>query len=85
MTPPPPTAKQQSTNVQRQTGDNGGMRWKTTAAEELRQPLGYRWDEDFTGVNAPKMGAGGGGVNNPTDDKRRMLPPPKPKRPIKNL
>jgi hypothetical protein len=37
MTPPPPTAKQQSTNVQRQTGDDGRMRWKTTAAEELRQ------------------------------------------------
>ena len=78
-------AGQTLTLLKRVVDEHPGTPWAQMAAEELRQPLGYRWDEDFTGVNAPKMGAGGGGVNNPTDDKRRMLPPPKPKRPIKNL
>ena len=78
-------AGQTLTLLKRVVDEHPGTPWAQMAAEELRQPLGYRWDEDFTGVNAPKMGAGGGGVNNPTDDKRRMLAPPKPKRPIKNL
>ena len=78
-------AGQTLTLLKRVVDEHPGTPWAQMAAEELRQPLGYRWDEDFTGVNAPKMGAGGGGVNNPTDDKRRMLPPPKPKSPIKNL
>jgi hypothetical protein len=78
-------AGQTLTLLKRVVDEHPGTPWAQMAAEELRQPLGYRWDEDFTGVNTPKMGAGGGGVNNPTDDKRRMLPPPKPKRPIKNL
>ncbi|MEI6505291.1 MAG: VWA domain-containing protein [Planctomycetota bacterium] len=78
-------AGQALTLLKRVVDEHPGTPWAQMAAEELRQPLGYRWDEDFTGVNAPKMGAGGGGVNNPTDDKRRMLAPPKKKRPIKNL
>jgi hypothetical protein len=51
MTPPPPTAKQQSTNVQRQTGDDGRMRWKTTAAEELRQmqkTTSWQWNSNVS-------------------------------------
>ncbi|MEX0670292.1 MAG: VWA domain-containing protein [Pirellulales bacterium] len=77
-------AGQALTFLKRVVDEHPGTPWAQMAAEELRQPLGYRWDEDFTGVNAPKMDAGGGG-NNPADDKRRMLAPPKKKRPIKNL
>jgi hypothetical protein len=76
-------AGQALTFLKRVVDDHPGTPWAQMAAEELRHPLGYRWDETYTGVNAPKMGDGGGG--NPSDDKRRMLAPPKPKRPLKNL
>ncbi len=70
--------------LKRVVNDHPGTPWAKMAADELRQPLGYRWDESYTGVNAPKMGDGGGG-GNPADDRRRMVAPPKPKRPLKNL
>ncbi len=77
-------AGQALTFLKRVVDDHPGTPWAQMAAEELRHPLGYRWDETYKGVNAPKMGDGGGG-GNPADDKRRMLAPPKPKRPLKNL
>ncbi|MCE9631339.1 MAG: VWA domain-containing protein [Planctomycetia bacterium] len=77
-------AAQSLTFLKRVVGDHPGTPWAQMAAEELRQPLGYRWEEHHTGVNTPKMDGGGGNAN-PADDKKRMLAPPKPKRPLKNL
>jgi hypothetical protein len=77
-------AGQTLTLLKRVVDDHPGTPWAQMAAEELRQPLGYRWDEHFTGVNTPKMDGGDGNAN-PADDKRRMLAPPKPTRPLKNL
>ena len=66
--------------------EHAGTPWAHHAAAELRQPLGYRWEEAHTGVNEKKNdGGGGGGGNRPGDDKRRMLAPPKPKRDVKRL
>jgi len=64
--------------------EHPGTPWAQYAAVELRMPLGYRWEEAHTGVNAPKNN-GGGGNNRPADDMRRMLAPPKPKRDVKRL
>jgi hypothetical protein len=77
-------ATQAKTFLTRVVTDHPGTPWAHYAAAELRQPLGYRWDEAHTGVNAPKAGGGGGG-GRPGDDMRRKVAPPKPKRPLKNL
>jgi len=77
-------AVQALTFLKRVVEAHPGTPWAQMAATELKHPLGYRWEEAYTGVNARKNDGGGGG-GNPSDDKRRMLAPPKPKRPLKNL
>jgi hypothetical protein len=81
-------AKQASELLERVVHDHAGTPWAQLAATELRTPLGYRWTEQFTGVNTPQM-ADAGNNNNvpapPTDDQKRKLGPPKPKRNLKNL
>jgi hypothetical protein len=64
--------------------EHPGTPWALMAAEELHEPLGYKWDEEFTGVNVPRADGGGGG-NAASDDMRRKVAPPKPRRPLKNL
>lgn len=78
-------AKQALMFLTRVVNEHPGTPWAHYAAAELRQPLGYRWEELHTGVNAPKNGGGGGGGNRQGDDMRRKLAPPKPKRPLKNV
>jgi hypothetical protein len=79
-------AKQARGFLKRAVDEHPGTPWAQMAAAELRNPLGYRWEESHTGVNAArKEGGGGGGGNNPGDDTRRKIAPPKPKRPLKNL
>jgi hypothetical protein len=78
-------AKQADELLRRVVADHPGTPWAQMANEELRTPLGYRWDETYTGVNAPRQGNGGNGNANPGDDMRRNLAPPKPSRPLKNI
>lgn len=78
-------AKQADEVLRRVVAEHPGTPWAQMAAEELRNPLGYSWEESYTGVNAPKPGNGGNGNPNPGDDKKRMLAPPQPKRPLKNI
>ena len=78
-------AVQARTLLQRVVADHPGTPWAHDAAAELRQPLGYRWEEAHTGVNAPKNMGGGGGGGRPSDDVRRRIAPPKPRRPLKNV
>ncbi|MFM7138109.1 MAG: vWA domain-containing protein [Planctomycetota bacterium] len=78
-------AKQADEVLRRVVADHPGTPWAQMAAEELRNPLGYSWQETYTGVNAPRQGDGNGGNPNPGDDKKRMLAPPQPKRPLKNI
>jgi len=77
-------AAQTRTLLTRVVDEHPGTPWAHYAAVELRMPLGYRWEEAHTGVNAPRTN-GGGGNNRPADDMRRMLTPPKPKRDVKRL
>ena len=77
-------AKQADEVLRRVVAEHPGTPWAQMAAEELRSPLGYSWEETYTGVNAPKPGNGNGNAN-PGDDKKRMLAPPQPKRPLKNI
>jgi hypothetical protein len=78
-------AKQARGFLKRAVDEHPGTPWAQMAAAELRNPLGYRWEESHTGVNAARKEGGGGGGNNPGDDTRRKIAPPKPKRPLKNL
>jgi len=72
--------------LKRVVDEHPGTPWAHYAAAELRQPLGYRWEEAHTGVNEKKNdGGGGGGGNRPSDDMKRTLPPPKPKRDVKKI
>lgn len=78
-------AKQADELLRRVVADHPGTPWAQMANNELRTPLGYRWEETNTGVNAPRQGNGGNGNANPGDDMRRNLAPPKPSRPLKNI
>ncbi len=78
-------AKQADEFLRRVVADHPDTPWAKMAAEELKTPLGYRWGETFTGVNAPRQGNGGNGNPNRGDDMRRNLAPPKPSRPLKNI
>jgi hypothetical protein len=77
-------AKQADEVLRRVVAEHPGTPWAQMAAEELRSPLGYSWEETYTGVNAPKPGNGNGNPN-PGDDKKRMLAPPQPKRKVNNI
>jgi hypothetical protein len=78
-------AKQADELLRRVVADHAGTPWAQMAAEELKSPLGYSWDETYTGVNAPRAGNGGNGNPNQVDDMRRNLAPPKPKRDLKKI
>lgn len=77
-------ATQARTLLTRVVDEHPGTPWAHLAAVELRQPLGYRWEELHTGVNAPKNGGGGGGGRQ-RDDMKRTVAPPKPKRKIDKI
>ena len=78
-------AKQADELLRRVVADHAGTPWAQMAAEELKSPLGYSWEETYTGVNAPREGNGGNGNPNQGDDMRRNLAPPKPKRDLKKI
>ena len=78
-------AKQADELLRRVVADHAGTPWAQLAAEELKSPLGYSWEETYTGVNAPRAGNGGNGNPNQGDDMRRNLAPPKPKRDLKKI
>lgn len=78
-------AKQADELLRRVVADHAGTPWAQMAADELKSPLGYSWEETYTGVNAPRAGNGGNGNPNQGDDMRRNLAPPKPKRDLKKI
>jgi hypothetical protein len=73
--------------LERVVADHPGTPWAHIAAEELRVPLLYAWQEKHTGVEA-RMRMAQGNNNSPAarpDDVAKKLAPPKPQRPLKNL
>lgn len=79
--------KQAKEFLQRVVADHPGTPWALLAAEDLQTPLGYRWEERFTPIQAEGMGNGNNNNNpaNPADDKKKMLEKPKPKRDPKKI
>lgn len=81
-------AKQAKELLQRVVAEHPGTPWALLAAEDLKQPMGYRWGERFTPLPPERTGNGGNNNNNrpvPADDQKKMLERPKPKRNLKNL
>lgn len=69
--------------LQRVVDEHPGTPWALIAERELATPMGWQWQETYTGVNAPRqqpMAAGNNNNNN--NNNRNMAPPPKPKRPV---
>lgn len=67
-----------------------GTPWGLLAEIELRQPIGWKWMEEYTDFNPPPRPSNTAPTVNappppPQDDKARMLAPPPPKRPIPKL
>ncbi len=67
--------------LNRVVADHPGTPWAMLAAKELETPLGWQWQERYTGVNAPRPPMGNGNAPPPADDKANMLKKPPPKRP----
>jgi hypothetical protein len=66
--------------------DHKDTPWAMLAAKELETPLGWRWEEKYTGVMAAKENAGGGGGNAaPANDKKMMMKRPPKKPPLPKL
>lgn len=66
---------------------HAGTPWAHLASEELKVPLGWRWQEDYTDLTPPAPQRPGNNNNNnlpPSDDQRRMLSRP-PTRPVPKL
>jgi hypothetical protein len=64
--------------------DHPGTPWAMLAERELKDPLGWKWDEEFTDTTPRRMGDGTGNAN-PANDAKRMLTKPAPKRPPPKL
>jgi hypothetical protein len=67
-----------------------GTPWALLASRELKQPLGWKWVEEFTDLTPPPRMANAPNNNNntpppPQDDQAMMLAKPPPKRPIPKL
>ncbi|QDV24918.1 vWA domain-containing protein [Aureliella helgolandensis] len=65
-----------------------GTPWGLLASRELKNPVGWKWEEEFTDPNPPPRAGGGGNNPNPRppqDDEARMLAKPPPKRPLPKL
>ncbi len=59
-------AKQAKEYLERVKKDHEGTPWAMLASRELSVPVGWKWVEKYTGVNAPKEGMGGGRARQPT-------------------
>ena len=65
--------------LQRVVDEHPGTPWALIAERELATPLGWQWQETYTGVNAPRQQMGNGNNNNNNNNNRNKVRP-KPKR-----
>ena len=54
--------------------------WAMLAQRELQTPMGWRWQETYTGVNTPRNNPGNGNPQPPQNDTRKRLKKKPPKR-----
>ena len=75
-------ATQAKVYLERVKKEHQGTPWAMLAGRELNVPLGWKWVERYTGVNAPRerMAGGGGNPRPPRDDRVQMLKNPPPQR-----
>jgi hypothetical protein len=81
-------AKEAQTYLQRVVEEHEGTPWALMAQAELKQPMGWQWEERYTGVNAPREVAANNNNNVPRprpDERAMMLRKPPPKRPAPRL
>jgi hypothetical protein len=76
-------AQQAKTYLERVVKEHPGTPWAQLAQMELKEPLGWQWQEAYTGVNAPRQVAGNANPPPPRNDKARMLPRPERRPPPK--
>ena len=71
-------AEQARVYLQRVVAEHPNTPWAMLAEKELKDPLGWTWEEAHTGVNEPRKVAANMN-NNPRprqDDKAKMIPKP---------
>ena len=74
--------------LERVVEDHPGTPWALLASRELKDPMSWKWMEEYTNLNPPaRRGAGGGGgTPGPAqNDRKKMLKKAPPKRPIPKL
>lgn len=67
-------AKRARMYLNRVTEEHDGTPWAMLAARELKDPIGWKWTEEFRDVNRPVSGDGEGA---PKPDARKMIKKPK--------
>lgn len=67
-------AEQAKTYLQRVVREHPGTPWALLAENELKDPLGWKWEETYTGVSEPRQVSDNGKARPPRDDKAKMLP-----------
>lgn len=81
-------AEQARTYLQRVVKEHPGTPWALLAENELKQPLGWKWKEAYTGVNAPPPQVAAMPNNpprRPQNDRPQMIPRPPERRPPPKL
>ena len=78
-------AKSAKEYLQRVVDNHPGTPWAFYAKRELAEPLGWRWDEQHTGVNDLPRVAANNAPPPPRNDMPRMAPPIPPKPPTPKL
>lgn len=68
--------------LERVVNEHPGTPWALLAKIELQQPFGWKWQEMYTGVNAPRQAAAGN-AGPPRDDKAQKIPRPQRREPPK--
>ena len=72
--------------LNRVSSEHAGTPWSLLAKRELKEPLGWRWQEIHTGANQPRpRRITGTRPRPPRDDQRRVLKKPKLGRPVPKL
>ncbi len=71
-------AEQAKTYLERVVAEHPKTPWALLAEKELKEPFGWSWKEEYTGVNAPRQVAANANNNNntPRNDKAKMIPRP---------